>query len=273
MSRKRSGHAAGTFDKYHYYTNAVQSAEHDAKLLWTILKKKWDGPTLKSPVIREDFCGTAGLCFEWVKLGASHQAIGIDLDPTALRWGIRHQLPVLTKAQASRVRLIEGDVLQNHRIRPHLICALNFSYFFLKDRASLKKYFTACKKSLISGGILALDVFGGPDYLMPHSDKRRNDELGFDFWWEVESFEAISNNIKTAIHFKPDGQPRHNRVFTYDWRLWSPAELTDILLEAGFKQVDYWAEGLDDNGFGDGKFRQIRKESDCETWVCYIIAK
>lgn len=273
MSHKRSGRSSSAFDKYHFYTNSVQSAEHDARLLWNILKKKWSGQTPSAPVLREDFCGTGGLCFEWVKLGANHKAVGIDLDPTALRWGLRNHKPGLTTHQASRIDLIEGDVLEDHKIRPHLICALNFSYFFLKDRKALKHYFKACKRSLVKGGMLALDVFGGPDYLMPHSDKRRNDDLGFDYWWEVESFDAISSRIKTAIHFQPDGERRRNRVFRYDWRLWSPPELADILREAGFESVEFWAEGLDTKGYGDGKFRRIDSETDCETWVCYIIAK
>jgi hypothetical protein len=273
MSRKASRRQIRAFDKYFFYTNSVQSAEHDAMLLWTILKKNWSSSTLHSPVLREDFCGTGGLCFEWVKLGKKHQAIGIDLDPTALEWGQEHHRPALRHDQSSRIKLIEGDVLKNHKVKPHMICALNFSYFFLKDRKALKSYFTSCKRSLVKGGMLALDVFGGPNYLMPHSDQRRNDEFGFDYWWEVESYDAITSQIKTAIHFQPDGQRRRNRVFRYDWRLWSPSELTDILREAGFEAVKFWAEGLDAKGFGDGKFRRIHFEKDCETWVCYIIAK
>jgi len=261
------------FDKFHYYTNSVQSAEHDAELLWTILRKTWTGTPLSRPVLQEDFCGTGCLCFEWAKLGSTHQAVGIDLDPEALAWGNSRHRARIKESQSKRVRLINGNVLHDHGVKPHMICALNFSYFFIKDRALLRKYFAACKKSLIKGGVLALDVFGGPDYLMPHMDRRRNDEHKFDYWWEIKKFDALSNDIDAAIHFKPDGQPPRKNVFQYHWRLWSIPEITDVLKESGFSQVEYWSEGLDDKGYGNGKFRRIKSETECETWVAYIIAK
>jgi hypothetical protein len=273
MSRKQKALAKQKFDKYLYYANSVQSAEHDASLLWRILKKHWAGKPPLDPMLREDFCGTGELCFEWIKLGPKHHAIGVDIDPSALQWGRSHHASNLSNKQQARVELIEGDVLTHNASNPHIICALNFSYFFLKDRVTLKDYFTACRKDLTKNGLLILDVFGGPDYLIPHSDRRRNNELSFDYWWEVESFDALTNRIKTAIHFKPDGKPRRNKVFRYDWRLWSPPELADILTEVGFSSVEFWAEGLDAKGFGDGIYRKIHSEKDCETWVCYIIAK
>jgi hypothetical protein len=272
LKSKSTSRQRPSFDKYFHYTHSVQSAEHDAELLWKMMRKVWQGPLPKSPHLQEDFCGTAALCYEWAKLGANHLAAGIDLDPSALAWGAEHHTQNTPTKIVDKVQLIHGDVMKDHGLKPHVICALNFSYFFIKDRLTLKKYFQACKKSLSKNGILILDAFGGPEYQMPNSDRRRNSEQKFTYWWDVESFDAISHNIKCHIHYKRDGESIRRNVFNYDWRLWSIPEITDVLRESGFKKIQYWAEGIDRHGHGDGTFKPIKTESQCETWVSYILA-
>jgi hypothetical protein len=260
------------FDKYFYYVHSVQSADHDASLLWKMMRNLWTGPLPKQPCMQEDFCGTAALCYEWVKLGQNHRAVGIDLDSDALAWGAEHIAKESNYKSLDRIELIHGDVLSDHKKKPHMICALNFSYFFMKDRTTLKKYFQSCKKTLSRNGLLVLDAFGGPDYQLPHSDRRRNSEMKFTYWWDVEKFDAISHEIKCHIHFKRDGEALRKNVFSYDWRLWTIPEITDLLKEAGFKSIEYWAEGLDKHGDGNGVFKPIRSERECQTWVIYIVA-
>lgn len=274
-SLKKSGKSKSKspFDKYFLYTHSVQGAEHDAELLWKILRTCSDGNLPKNPTLQEDFCATAMLCYEWAKLGPNHRATGIDLDSAALSWGAEHHADSLSKAQLANVEMIHGDVLDNHNVRSNVICALNFSYFFIKERERLKEYFVASRKALAKNGLLILDAFGGPDYLVSHINQRRNKEEKFNFWWEIETFDAINNQIKCHLHFQRDGESRKNRVFSYDWRLWSIPELTDILHEAGFKNVQYWAEGLTSKGNGNGKFKPIHSEKDCRTWITYLIAK
>ena len=274
MTRKKSSmKPKKPFDKYFLYTNSVQGAEHDAELLWKMTRKIWSGPIPKDPILREDFCATAALCYEWVKLGKTHYAFGVDLDAKALSWGVAHHASELSPSQASRVQMIHGDVLHNHKINPHVICALNFSYFFIKDRALLKTYFTKCRQSLAKNGLLILDAFGGPEYLQAHIDRRRNADESFTYWWEVEMFDAITHQIKCHLHFQRDGELKRERVFSYDWRLWSLPEITDVLHESGFNHVEYWAEGLNKNGRGNGIFKPIKSEKDCATWITYLVAK
>lgn len=261
------------FDKYDLYVNSVQSADHDASLIWRMLKDANDRRPMKNMILREDFCGTGALCFEWVKLGASHRAVGIDLDAGALSWGRQHYGPQTTVEASSRVKLVCADVLSYKFSKPDVICALNFSFYFMKDRCDLLRYFKRCRQALSKNGLLVLDAFGGPAYLGPHSDRRRNSEKKFSFWWEIESFDAISHNIKTHLHFKLDGQKIRKRVFSYDWRLWTLPELTDILRQAGFNKIEYWAEGLDSRGDGNGRFGKIKSEKNCETWVTYVTAR
>ena len=63
------------------------------------------------------------------------------------------------------------------------------------------------------------------------------------------------------------------KAFTYDWRLWTIPEMTDILLEAGFKDVQIYWEGTDrSTGEGNGIFRRSRRGDDSEAYVSYIVA-
>jgi len=268
-SRKQSK----SFDKYDLYVNSVQSADHDAELIFKMFKQSIAGNSQSDILLREDFCGTAALCYEWAALSPKHHAMGIDLDSQALQWGKRNLAPQHAPTSNNRVKLVCGDVMRNWRDKPNIICALNFSYFFLKTRPGLLRYLKSCRKSLKKNGLLVLDAFGGPEYLGPHLDRRRNSSKRFTFWWEVENFDAISNQIKTHIHFKIDGEKIRKRVFSYDWRLWSIPEITELLLEAGFKKIEYWAEGLTWRGEGNGRFRKITSEKNCETWITYITAQ
>ncbi len=262
------------FDPYFHYVNSVQSPEHDAELLKKMYLKN-SKPSAKDQlmVLQEDFCGTAALCYEWSKLGDNCCAVGVDLDKKALLWGQENHGSELTKNEFDRVKLICGDVLKDYKITPNLICALNFSYFFIRERKKMVEYFRAAYKSLAKDGILVLDAFGGPAYLLPHSDKRRNSEHKFNFWWEIESFDSITNEMECRISYQRDGEKRRHKVFSYSWRLWSVPEIVDMLKEAGFKGTQYWSEGLDKSGNGDGKFRIVKSEQNCKAWVVYIVAK
>ena len=74
-------------------------------------------------------------------------------------------------------------------------------------------------------------------------------------------------------HFKiKKNDTRYNRVFTYDWRLWSIPELRDILEEAGFKQTYAFWEGDNDKGGGNGIFEVVENAENCQSWVSYICA-
>ena len=64
-----------------------------------------------------------------------------------------------------------------------------------------------------------------------------------------------------------------NQVFKYDWRLWTLPELSDILKEAGFKDVHVYWEGDDKEGYGNGEFTRVTEEENCEVWIAYIAAR
>ena len=74
------------------------------------------------------------------------------------------------------------------------------------------------------------------------------------------------------IHFRfPDGSEM-KRAFAYEWRLWTIPELTDILVDAGFKQVDcYWEGTAEDGESGNGIFRKSRRGENDLSWVAYLV--
>ena len=264
------------FDKYFYYTQSVQSAPHDAELLWKMYRKSRPQKQASSsdPVIlQEDFCGTAALCYEWAALDSRCHAVGIDLDRKALEWGKAHHTEEHSDDVEQRVTTICGDVLADHHIRPNVISAMNFSYFFIEERHKMLEYFRSSRNALQKEGLLVLDCFGGPAYQNAHLDKRVNVEEKFTYWWEVESFDALSHKMTCHLHYQRRGEAQRMRVFSYHWRQWSVPEITDILREAGFASIEYWSEGLDKKGDGDGKYHPVKEEKNCEAWVCYIVAK
>jgi hypothetical protein len=178
-------------------------------------------------LLREDFCGTFGVCCEWVKLGPGYRAFGRDLDPEPLAWGRSHHLAKLTPAQRSRITISREDVRSPGGPSADLIVALNFSCFVLKTRRELLAYFSNARVGLRRGGVLALDAFGGPRASRPMESSRAYP--GFTYYWEQRG------RGRFAIHLKPKGGRKLRNAFVYDWRLWSIAELQSLLREAGFR--------------------------------------
>jgi hypothetical protein len=262
-----------SFDKYFYYTESVQSPEHDAKLIQRMFRNNSPTRRRKSVHLQEDFCATAALCYEWVKLEKSHTAVGLDIDAEALSWGRHHHGVGLSPGDLSRLQTLTKDVFTSKHSKSDIICALNFSYSFIHTREKFKQYASQSLQSLSKGGLFVLDAFGGPEYQVPHSDRRRDAQNKFTFWWDVETFDAITSRIICHLHFKRDGEKIRKRVFTYEWRLWSVAEITDILHEVGFSKVEYWTEGTTRDGYGNGRFSPAKHEPDCESWVAYIVAQ
>ena len=256
MGRRKSK----DFDKYAIYQRAVQSPEVDAKFFFKLFKKLRG----REPrALREDFCGTfANLC-EWVKLGPRQRGMGVDLDPEPLEYGRFHNMSKLTDDQASRLRIVQGDVQHVHRPQVDVVTALNFSYFLFHDRKQLREYFRECREALKPNGMLLVDCFGGSDCQGPIVDKTRKRK--FWYYWEQSSFAPITNRAKFHIHFKRDGERLRRDVFTYDWRMWTLPEIQEIMKAAGFRKTLVYWEG------DDGVFRPATTGEPCAAWIAYVI--
>jgi len=225
----------------------------------------------RAQLLREDFCGTAAVSCEWVRLRPSNRAIGVDLDAEVLAWGHEHNLGQLPPTAAQRVRLIHDDVLKVQSDPPDIIAAMNFSYWLFKERKQLKRYFRRAREALAEGGILFLDAYGGYDSYREITEERALD--GFTYIWDQAKFEPIRNGLICHIHFGfPDGS-RLERAFSYDWRLWTLPEIRELLDETGFRQVTVYWQGFGEDGEPDGVFVPVGEGEADAGWICYLSAE
>lgn len=255
------------FDKYALYKEAVQSPKGDVEFLrdvYSELRRK------KPKVLREDFCGTAAICSEWVKADKKHVAYGVDLDPEPLEYGRENYIGRLKPDQRARVELLEKNVLSKGLPQADISVALNFSYFLFKTREQMKEFLSNTRDGLLPNGIAVFDLFGGSQCGDAIEDKTRH--KGFTYYWDQTGFDPVTNEAVFHIHFKVGGK-KIERVFTYDWRLWSIPELRDIMKEAGFSKTHIYWEGTARDGTGNGVFKRVEKGEACLSWICYIVAE
>ena len=221
--------------------------------------------------LKEDFCGTALLSAEWVEWRRQNTAIGVDLDAPTLKWGLQHNIAVLSDDQRRRVRLVRGNVLDVTKPRVDLTVAFNFSYNIFHTRDALRAYFRAARRSLAPGGMFICDMFGGWEAQKPMVERTRHS--GFTYLWELERYDPIANFGRYHIHFKFHDRGGIRRAFTYDWRLWTVPEVRELLAEAGFQQVDLYWEGIDNRtGFGNSVFRKVKSATNSAGWIVFFVA-
>jgi SAM-dependent methyltransferase len=254
------------FDKYWYYINSVQAPDVDAEFFLQVYK---DMRKKKPASLREDFCGTFSVCCEWVKLDPKFHAIGIDLDEEPIAWGRKHVLPNLNESQKNRVAVIKANVLDPKLMTTDIVVAQNFSFFLFKARKELKAYFQNVYNTLEQDGLFITDCFGGSACHEPNEEETvfKN----YSYFWDQDSFDPITSETVFHIHFKRKGERKREKVFSYDWRLWSIREIRELMEEVGFKKsVVYW-EGTTKSGQGDGNFNATEKGEHCDSWISYIV--
>lgn len=263
--QRRVRYSAKTADKHVLYEESVQEVDADIKFVSRVYKKKHG---VKPMILREDFCGTARMCASWVKSDKNRKAIGVDLDQPTLDWGLKRHFAQLGD-RAKQVKLLCQNVLTARSTPADVTVALNFSYWIFKERHELKKYFQAARKHLKPGGAFVLDIYGGPDAQIVSTEDRKME--GFTYIWEQGPYNAFNAHAKRYIHFRfPDGT-QMRKAFVYDWRIWSLPEVQDLLYDAGFSQVDLYWEGCDEDGDGNGVFRQVRQVENEECWIAYVV--
>lgn len=254
-------------DRHALYQQSVQSPSYEVFLLSRIFERH----TGRAPlVLREDFCGTALLCAEWVKSKAARTATGLDIDVPTLDWGREKNVATLGDA-GKRITLLEQNVLEKTKPSFEVICAFNYSYSIFKTRALLRSYFEAAYASLKPEGVLVLDGFGGWDAQQTCREPRKL--KGFTYVWEQAAFDPTTSDFLAHIHFEfPDGT-KLNKAFTYDWRLWSIQELRELMTEAGFVDIDVYWEGVDEKGEASGTFERVTKTTNDPAWNMYLAGK
>ncbi len=266
--KKGKWRTAATSDKHELYELSVQEPEAEIEFI----HKVWKERRRRVPrSLREDFCGTAAMSTAWVKHRATNTAIGVDIDQSVLDWGTAHHVSRLTPAQRKRLTLVRGDVMTVQTPKVDTVLAMNFSYFLFKTRPLLRKYFERVHRALAPDGIFILDAYGGSDSFAEMEEERHLD--GFTYVWDQNKYNPITGDVVNHIHFRfPDGT-QIKKAFTYDWRLWTLPEIQELLVEAGFRNVDVYWEGTDKRGEGNGEFSATRQGEACPGWIAYIVGE
>jgi hypothetical protein len=259
---------AKKFDKYSYYTRAVQSPETDMEFVDSVYRELRGH---RASTLREDFCGTFANCCAWVRLHSKNRAYGLDLDPEPIRYGRKNHLVKLTEDQQQRVEITQGDVLHAPTPRVDVVSAFNFSYFTFKDQKRMLEYFKQARSALNPSGLFMIDCFGGSESQTAIVENTKHKD--FIYYWEQADFNPIDYHAKFYIHFYlRKERKKMNKVFRYDWRLWTIPELRQLLSDAGFERSYVYWEGTTASGTGDGKFKRTEMGEACEGWIAYIVA-
>jgi cyclopropane fatty-acyl-phospholipid synthase-like methyltransferase len=273
-TKKKKYSIADLADRHYLYELSVQNSESEIDFVdqtYKTLRGK------KAQLLREDFCGTANVCCEWVSRRKSNVAIGVDLDDEVLNWGREHQLARLPKKARDRVTLMQENVLDVNTKPVDIVSAMNFSYWLLKEPEVLTAYFRHVHEGLKEDGIFFLDAYGGYDAFREIEEPREveAEDYSFTYTWDQKKFDPLTNELKCAIHFEfEDGSALQN-AFEYEWRLWTLPEIRQMLLTAGFRKVTIYWQGFDEDGEEDGDFRAVQPgEVDADAgWICYITAE
>ncbi len=256
-------------DRHHLYELSVQNAEGEYEFIDENFRRLRGRP---ARTLREDFCGTANMCCQWVRADQANQAVGVDLDPAVQEWGRTHNIAQLDADAAGRVTLLQEDVLKVQAEPVDVVLAMNFSYQIFKQRDVLRDYFSHVREGLKDDGIFFLDAFGGYEAFQDELAEKTKNE-GFTYVWDQARFNPITGEILCHIHFAfPDGS-RIDKAFSYDWRLWTLPELQEILTEAGFSKATVYWQQEDEDGEPSDEFVPATVGDADPGWICYLSAE
>lgn len=270
MAKKKNTLTAKTADKNELYQWSVQSPEFEIGTLDGFYKKHYKKKALS---MREDFCGSAYFCAEWVKSDPKRTATGVDLDPHVLKWGEAYNLKPLGK-KSSKVKLVCSDVRKvPGKDRFDMITAFNYSSCYFYTRKELLAYVTSAKESLSKDGMFVIDLWGGWESQELVTDKRKvsSPKGSFIYVWRRPWFNPINNRYLGIIDFKFKDGTKIKNAFQYEFRVWSTQELLEIFHDAGFPKVDLMWEGEDKKGEGTGKYKPESKAVNCPSWCAYVV--
>ena len=265
-SKSRERLTAKNADKQALYQASVQDAASEVEFLDKIFKKRRDR---RARSLREDFCGTALVCAEWLKSREERTATGVDLDSSVLKWGVKHNLKSLGEP-GDRISLLNQDVRETTTEKFDLINAFNFSYWVFKSRSEMCDYFRAVRASLVDDGVFFLDAYGGWESVEPMLESRKIDG-GFTYVWDQHRIDPITHDITNYIHFEFRDGSKLEKAFRYDWRFWSLPELKELLIEAGFSSVAvYWDVSEDEDR---QRYVPKKRAHNQPGWLAYLVAE
>lgn len=244
------------FDRYDCYELCVQSPRDLVPFLRGV-----HGGDPQS--LREDFCGTAAISRAW--LGP---AIAVDIEPVVIEEARR-------RGAKGHVELRYADcVIADDRDPADVIFVGNFSIGYIHARKRLVNYLASSRSRLRSGGVFVCDTYGGASAFKVGNVERMHtapDGTIVKYLWRQDRVDPLTSRVRTSLHFRVIREAEvisdWADAFTYDWRLWSIAELREAMAEAGFATTEVYARtDLDDRG----NAMPVREPAELgETWfVC-----
>ena len=267
--KRRKPRKADLADRHALYEQAVQSTEFEYEFV-DVNFRRIRGRT--ATLLREDFCGTAQMCCEWVRGRIENHAVGVDLDGEVLEWGREHHVAALEPEQRARVTLLQEDVREVKSDPVDIVLAMNFSWQVFEQRDMLRSYFASVRDSLVEDGILFLDAYGGYDAYRELEEKTKH--KGFTYVWDQASYDPITGHMVCYIHFHFNDGSKLKKAFHYEWRLWTLPELKEVLLEAGFSNVTiYWQQWDEEADEPSGIFEPASHGEADPGWICMISAE
>ena len=259
---------AETVDRHTLYEKSVQNTATEYKFVNNTFRKIRG----RKPVsLREDFCGTARMCREWVSRRKSNTAVGVDLDTEVLDWARKHNIEPLDASQQLRIKLQKDNVLTAETEPVDIIMAMNFSYQLFKERDTLGRYFKRVRDCLVDDGIFFLDAYGGYESFKEIKEQTKHKK--FTYVWDQAKYNPVNGDMTCHIHFHFADGSKMKKAFSYHWRLWTMPELRELLYEAGFNKVSVYWESEDKNGEGNGKYKPVTEADADAAWVSYIVAE
>lgn len=267
--KKKKVAMAERADRHVLYEESVQNVEFETEFVADTFRALRGRDAY---AIREDFCGTANAACEWVRRNENNTAVGVDLDAEVLAWGREHHVAMLKPEQATRVSLLNKNVLEVETTPVDAVLAMNFSYWCFKTRPLMLEYFKKVHAALKEDGVFFLDAFGGYEAHEEMEEETEHDE--FTYIWDQAKYNPMNGHMTTHIHFHfPDGSEM-NKAFTYKWRLWSMPEILELLEEAGFGKTTVYAQGWDEETEEEtDEFYPVERLDADAGWVVYITAE
>lgn len=219
-------------DKYALYERAAQNPSMMVRFLRAL-----HGSDPK--ILGEDFSGTAAISRRWVEQGEDYTAIAVDHDEEPLR-----------RAAGERVQRRRSDVMAADD-PADIIAVLNFSICECHDREALVAYLRHTRQRLAPRrGLLVLDLFGGASTLVNTAIQvRLTDDITYT--WENEAVNVMTNQIGCRMSFQFDDGSEMAAAFLYHWRLWTPCEVIEAMMEAGYQRAEVYdrlGDAVDEEG-------------------------
>lgn len=218
-------------------------------------------------LLREDFAGTCAVAAAWVSSDPDRQAMAIELDAPTVAWAAQ-------QFDDPDLHIVQADVMAVDEPAVDVTLALNFSVLIYHKEAALLGYLSHALSGLSDGGLLILDVFGGPGLGEPSVQALQidPDEGGFEpftYYWEQCGLDPQTSRIDCRIHFELAGGQRLGDAFIYDWRLWRPGQIIDLALQAGFLDASLWWSDPAE----PGRYKPVQEVPMGQDWVGYVVCR